>query len=30
MICTALKFICAFFDQNKVVTAVCHAPWLLI
>ena len=26
----ALEFIRAFFDQNKVVAAVCHAPWLLI
>ena len=26
----ALKFIRAFFDQGKVVAAVCHAPWLLI
>lgn len=26
----ALKFIRAFYDQNKVVAAVCHAPWLLI
>ena len=27
---TALKFIKAFFDQKKVIAAVCHAPWLLI
>jgi protease I len=26
----ALVFIRAFFDQKKVVAAVCHAPWLLI
>jgi protease I len=26
----ALAFIRAFFDQKKVVAAVCHAPWLLI
>jgi protease I len=26
----ALKFIRAFWDQEKVVAAVCHAPWLLI
>ena len=26
----ALRFIRAFFDQGKVVAAVCHAPWLLI
>jgi len=26
----ALKFVRAFFDQGKVVAAVCHAPWLLI
>jgi protease I len=26
----ALEFIRAFFDQKKVVAAVCHAPWLLI
>jgi protease I len=26
----ALKFIRAFFDQGKVVAAICHAPWLLI
>ena len=26
----ALKFIHAFYDQNKVVAAVCRAPWLLI
>jgi protease I len=26
----ALKFIKAIFDANKVVAAVCHAPWLLI
>ena len=26
----ALKFIRAFFEQKKVVAAVCHAPWLLI
>jgi protease I len=26
----ALKLIRAFYDQQKVVAAVCHAPWLLI
>jgi protease I len=26
----ALEFIRAFFDQKKVVAAICHAPWLLI
>jgi protease I len=26
----ALAFIRAFFDQSKIVAAVCHAPWLLI
>jgi protease I len=26
----ALAFIRAFYDQKKVVAAVCHAPWLLI
>ena len=26
----ALRFIRAFYDQKKVVAAVCHAPWLLI
>ncbi len=26
----ALKFIRAFYDQGKIVAAVCHAPWLLI
>ena len=26
----ALEFIRGFFDQKKVVAAVCHAPWLLI
>jgi protease I len=26
----ALKFIRAFFDEGKVVAAVCYAPWLLI
>jgi protease I len=26
----ALKFIRDVFDANKVVAAVCHAPWLLI
>jgi protease I len=26
----ALKLIKDFFDQKKVVAAVCHAPWLLI
>lgn len=26
----ALKFIRAFYDQKKIVAAVCHAPWLLI
>lgn len=26
----ALALIKAFFDQGKVVAAVCHAPWLLI
>lgn len=26
----ALKFIRAFYDQKKVVAAVCYAPWLLI
>ncbi|HEX5957201.1 MAG TPA: type 1 glutamine amidotransferase domain-containing protein [Hyphomicrobiaceae bacterium] len=26
----ALSFIRAFYDQDKVVAAVCHAPWLLI
>ncbi|KUL97349.1 glutamine amidotransferase [Bosea sp. WAO] len=27
---SALALIKAFFDQGKVVAAVCHAPWLLI
>jgi protease I len=26
----ALQFIKAFFEQKKVIAAVCHAPWLLI
>lgn len=26
----ALGFIRAFYDQKKVIAAVCHAPWLLI
>jgi protease I len=26
----ALEFIRAFFDQKKIVAAICHAPWLLI
>jgi protease I len=26
----ALEFIRGFFDQKKIVAAVCHAPWLLI
>jgi protease I len=26
----ALEFIRAFFDQRKIVAAICHAPWLLI
>ncbi len=26
----ALEFIRAFFDQKKVVAAICHAPWLLV
>src|SRR5437763_2514121 len=26
----ALEFIRGFFDQKKVVAAICHAPWLLI
>jgi len=26
----ALEFIRGFFDQKKVVAAVCHAPWLLV
>ena len=26
----ALRLIQAFYKQNKVVAAVCHAPWLLI
>jgi protease I len=26
----ALKFIRAFYDQKKVVAAICHAPWRLI
>jgi protease I len=26
----ALKLIRAFYDQKKIVAAVCHAPWLLI
>jgi protease I len=26
----ALRMILAFFNQKKVVAAVCHAPWLLI
>jgi protease I len=26
----ALRLIRAFFDQKKIVAAVCHAPWLLI
>src|SRR3954453_16209515 len=25
-----LRFIRAFYDQDKIVAAVCHAPWLLI
>ena len=25
-----IAFIRAFYDRNKVVAAVCHAPWLLI
>jgi protease I len=25
-----LKFVKDIFDANKVVAAVCHAPWLLI
>jgi len=27
---TALALIRGFYDQNKIVAAVCHAPWLLI
>jgi protease I len=26
----ALRMILAFYKQNKVIAAVCHAPWLLI
>ena len=26
----ALEFIQAFYDQKKVIAAICHAPWLLI
>ena len=26
----ALDFIRAFFEQKKIVAAICHAPWLLI
>src|SRR5205085_5538558 len=26
----AIEFIRAFYDQKKIVAAVCHAPWLLI
>jgi protease I len=26
----ALQFIRAFYEQKKVIAAVCHAPWLLI
>jgi protease I len=26
----ALDLIRAFYDQNKIVAAVCHAPWLLV
>jgi protease I len=26
----AIEFIRAFFDQKKIVAAICHAPWLLI
>lgn len=26
----AVNFVRAFFDTNKPVTAICHAPWLLI
>lgn len=26
----ALKLIKSFYDQNKIVAAVCHAPWLLV
>jgi protease I len=26
----ALKLIRSFFDQKKIVAAICHAPWLLI
>jgi protease I len=26
----ALNFIKAFYDQKKVIAAICHAPWLLI
>jgi protease I len=27
---SALKFIKAFYDQSKVIAAICHGPWLLI
>ena len=27
---TALNFIREFFEENKPVAAICHAPWLLI
>lgn len=26
----AVKFVSDFFDQDKPVAAICHAPWLLI
>jgi protease I len=30
MLPEAVRFVRSFFDQNKPVAAICHAPWLLI
>ena len=27
---TAIAFVRSFFDENKPVAAICHAPWLLV
>jgi len=27
---TAVKFVRAFFEQNKPVAAICHGPWMLV
>lgn len=30
MIPKAQEWVCTFLDSNKIVAAICHAPWLLV